>query len=116
MKKTLIALLLGAGLLAAQTQNAQAQRWVAPAVFGGLVTGAVVADALQPRPVYYPAATYYYSQPTTVYYTPGQSTYYNYTMPAPATPVVYQSVPYPYYYGSVVRIGWGWGWHHPYRR
>ena len=132
MKKTLIALLVGAGLLAAQTQSAQAQRWVAPAVVGGLFTGAVIANALQPH-VYYAgpayAPTYAPAYTPTAYCAPNAQVVYA------AAPVVYQPAPvayapaYPYYgyYGApVVRVGFGWGWHggwgwgrdwhHPYHR
>ena len=117
MKKTLIALLVGAGLLAAQTQSAQAQRWVAPAVVGGLFTGAVIANALQPH-VYYagPAYANAYCAPAPVAYAPQAAVVYQ----QPAAPVVYQPAPvayapaYPYYYGyygaPVVRVGWGWRW------
>jgi hypothetical protein len=132
MKKTLIALLVGAGLLAAQTESAQAQRWVAPAVVGGLFTGAVIANALQPH-VYYAGPAYAPAYTTTAYCAPApaQATVV-YQQPAP---VVYQPAPvayapaYPYYYGyygaPVVRVGWGWRWggwgwgrdgHHPYHR
>jgi hypothetical protein len=117
MKKTLIALLVGAGLLAAQTQSAQAQRWVAPAVLGGLFTGAVVANALQPHVVYCNYSAPAYCAPNApVVYAPAQA-----AVAYQPAPVVYAPA-YPYYYAPVVRFGWGWGrgwgwgWHHPYRR
>ena len=101
MKKTLMMVALGAAVIAAQTNKAQAHdRCFNPvgAMIGGIVAGAVIADAFAPRPVYYaPAPQPVYCPPQVVY------------APAP----VYYAPPAPIYYREPavsVRFGYGWGW------
>jgi hypothetical protein len=55
MKKTFAALLAVASLAALTTTPASAQRWVGPAIAGGIIGGAIVGGAIasqQPAPVY----------------------------------------------------------------
>jgi hypothetical protein len=55
MKKTFVALLAVASLAAVTTTPASAQRWVGPAIAGGIIGGAIVGGAIasqQPAPVY----------------------------------------------------------------
>ena len=56
MKKTFAALLAAASLAALTTTPASAQRWVGPAIAGGIIGGAIVGGAVAasqpPAPVY----------------------------------------------------------------
>jgi hypothetical protein len=110
MKKTLIALGLTAAFVGAQVKTAAAHdRGCNPvgAVIGGIVAGAIIADALTPRPVYV-------SAPAPAYYPPRQPVVY---APAPvvyAQPqVVYAPAPPIFVYREpFMRVGFGWGWPH----
>ena len=64
MKKTFAALLAVASLAAITSTPASAQRWVAPAVGGAIVGGAIAAN-----PYYYGPGPYYYGPAP--YYAPG---------------------------------------------
>ena len=97
MKKTFIAAILAVAFVGAQVKTAEAHDRFNPigAVLGGIVAGAVIADAFQPHTVYYsqPAPVYqcapdYYRTPCQSYYPPPSCEPRVYVQPRPV--VVYR--------------------------
>ena len=127
MKKTIIGLALVTAFVGAQVKTARAHDRSCGfnpvgAVFGGLVAGAIIADAFAPRPVYYaPAPQPVYCPPPAPVYCPPPAPVYcpPRVVYAPA-PVYYAApqrdyycTPRPVYYSQPVvsvRFGQGWGW------
>jgi hypothetical protein len=123
MKKTMIAVLLGVAVLGAQTQKVQARDCFNPlgAVIGGIVAGAVIADAFTPHTVYYAPQPVYCPPPAPVVYAPPceqRVVYVQQPQPVYYAPrceerVVYVQ-PRPVCYEPAVRVSFGFGapFHH----
>ena len=115
MKKTIIGLALVTAFVGSQVKTAQAEhRGFNPAiaVVGGLVAGAIIADAFAPRPVYYAPAPQpaYCPPPAPVYCPPPAPVYCPPRVVYAPRPVYY--APRPVYYSQPVvsvRFGDGWG-------
>jgi hypothetical protein len=112
MKKMILTAVLGVALIGAHTQTAQAHDGRAVgAVLGGIVAGAIIADALQPH------TTVYYSSPAPVYYSaPAPVCVQPQVVYAPAPVYCPPPAPVVYYREPVVRFGFGyvrgWGYRH----
>ena len=110
MKRIIAQAVLATALIGARIQTAQAHdHCVAGAVIGGILAGAVIADALQPHTAYYTAPAYY-AQPAPVVYA---HTYETRAVYVPAT-TYYQPAPVVIYREPAVRFGFGYvrPWHH----
>lgn len=119
MNKIITTTVLAVALVGARVQTAEARGGdcVAGAVFGGIIAGAIIADAFQPHTTYYSAPSYC-PPPAPVYYQPCyQPERVVYAAPAP---VYYYSPPAPVvvYREPAVRFGFGyvrpWGHGHGY--
>ncbi len=110
--KTLIATLAMAAVLAGGTQRAAAgdREWAtARKILTGVVSGAVIANAIQPTPVYSYESPTWYAPPLVVYAQPAPVVVYSAPVCARPAPVVVYAPPRPVVTFSV---GFGGGFYH----
>lgn len=115
MNKLITTAGLAVALIGARVQTAEARGGdcVAGAVFGGIVAGAIIADAFQPHTTYYSAPAYC-PPPAPVYYQPCYPpTRVVYAAPAPE---YYYSQPAPVVVYREPAVRFGFGYVRPWKR
>ncbi len=110
--KTLIATLAAAALLAGNAPRAAAgdREWAtAGKILTGVVAGAVIANAIEPAPVYTYQSAGWYAPPPPVYVQPAPVVVYSAPVCVRPAPVIVFGPPRPVVSFS---IGFGHGYHH----